>query len=145
MHMARFCPRCGLPVQASFVFCPKCGASLPKLSDEHESSDLPVQNRSSAPQPNIPNLHRRRTALWQVRKSRSAAAIRISRLPQHWFLWAFHILRRYMKKITMIILLIGMRFLSIMIIWESPFEQIQKYSGMIIPLFLWDRERLSAA
>ena len=52
--MARFCPRCGLPVQASFIFCPKCGASLPRLSDEHESSDLPVQNRSSAPQPNNP-------------------------------------------------------------------------------------------
>ena len=54
MHMARFCPKCGLPVRTSFVFCPKCGTSLPKLSAEHEASNLPDQNSSSAPQPNDP-------------------------------------------------------------------------------------------
>ena len=52
--MARFCPKCGLPVRTSFVFCPKCGTSLPKLSAEHEASNLPDQNSSSAPQPNDP-------------------------------------------------------------------------------------------
>ena len=51
--MASFCPRCGLAVQAGFAFCPRCGASLPKLSEEQEVSNLPAQNNCTPQQPTV--------------------------------------------------------------------------------------------
>ncbi|MBQ9250540.1 MAG: zinc ribbon domain-containing protein [Oscillospiraceae bacterium] len=54
--MAKFCPRCGAPVQPRFAFCPKCGAALPALPEEPAAA-APT-TRMQEVQPTAPAVHK---------------------------------------------------------------------------------------